>query len=168
MPQRKPARIVPRRQDAARKLFVLDTNVLMHDPTSLFQFQEHDVYVPMAILEELDGNKKGVSEVARNARQASRFLEELVADAEHEIERGIPLDSRGNRAATGCLFLQTEAIDGELLASVADIDKVCERVVATTKQLRALTDIANDIDKAISYGKDVLDAATSALKAVPA
>jgi hypothetical protein len=59
-------------------------------------------------------------------------------------------------------------IDGELLASVADMDKVCERVVATTKQLRALTDIANDIDKAISYGKDVLDAATSALKAVRA
>ena len=55
------------------KLFVLDTNVLMHDPTSLFRFQEHDVYLPMATLEELDANKKGMSEVARNARQASRF-----------------------------------------------------------------------------------------------
>jgi PhoH-like ATPase len=135
MPQRKPARIVPRRQDAARKLFVLDTNVLMHDPTSLFQFQEHDVYVPMAILEELDGNKKGVSEVARNARQASRFLEELVADAEHEIERGIPLDSRGNRAATGCLFLQTEAIDGELPARLAG-GRTDNQIIAVVKFLQ--------------------------------
>ena len=59
------------------KLFVLDTNVLMHDPTSLFRFEEHDIYVPMATLEELDNNKKGMSEVSRNARQASRFLDNL-------------------------------------------------------------------------------------------
>ena len=51
------------------KLFVLDTNVLMHDPTSLFRFEEHDIYLPMVTLEELDSNKKGMSEVARNARQ---------------------------------------------------------------------------------------------------
>jgi PhoH-like ATPase len=119
MPQRKPARIVPGPQNSSRKLFVLDTNVLMHDPTSLFQFEEHDVYVPMATLEELDGHKKGVSEVARNARQASRFLEELVAGAEHDIGNGIPLDSHGNRAAGGSLFLQTEAINGELPARLA-------------------------------------------------
>ena len=60
------------------KLFVLDTNVLMHDPTSLFRFEEHDIYLPILTLEELDNNKKGVTEVARNARQASRFLDELV------------------------------------------------------------------------------------------
>ncbi|MCC7080021.1 MAG: PhoH family protein [Burkholderiales bacterium] len=119
MPNRKPARIVPRAQDSGRKLFVLDTNVLMHDPTSLFQFEEHDVYVPMATLEELDGHKKGLSEVARNARQASRFLEELVAAAKHDIGSGIPLDSSGNRAASGSLFLQTEAINGELPARLA-------------------------------------------------
>jgi PhoH-like ATPase len=119
MRERKPARIVPRQQNASRKLFVLDTNVLMHDPTSLFQFEEHDVYVPMATLEELDGHKKGVSEVARNARQASRFMEELVAGAEDDIGAGIPLDSRGNKAAGGCLFLQTEAISGELPARLA-------------------------------------------------
>src|SRR5690606_16535390 len=51
-----------------KKLFVLDTNVLMHDPSSLFRFEEHDVYLPMMTLEELDNNKKGMSEVARNAR----------------------------------------------------------------------------------------------------
>ncbi|MGL1779381.1 PIN domain-containing protein, partial [Vibrio parahaemolyticus] len=46
------------------KLFVLDTNVLMHDPTSLFRFEEHDIYLPMVTLEELDNHKKGMSEVA--------------------------------------------------------------------------------------------------------
>eukprot|EP01036_Dinobryon_divergens_P047014 gene47014-62954_t len=62
------------------KLFVLDTNVLMHDPSSLFRFAEHDVYLPMITLEELDNHKKGMSEVARNARQVSRSLDALVAD----------------------------------------------------------------------------------------
>src|SRR5437763_16346268 len=66
------------RLQTASKLFVLDTNVLMHDPTSLFRFEEHDIYLPILTLEELDAHKKGTSEVARNARQASRFLDELV------------------------------------------------------------------------------------------
>ena len=67
--------------DAARKLFVLDTNVLMHDPTSLFRFEEHDLFIPMMTLEELDANKKGLTEVARNARQASRMLDDIVSRA---------------------------------------------------------------------------------------
>ena len=62
-----------------RRIFVLDTNVLMHDPTAIFRFDEHDVYIPMIVLEELDAGKKGVSESARNVRQVSRFLDELIA-----------------------------------------------------------------------------------------
>ena len=73
------------------KLFVLDSNVLMHDPTSLFRFQEHDIYIPMVTLEELDNNKKGMSEVARNARQTSRFLDEIVCSAITDIDEGISL-----------------------------------------------------------------------------
>ena len=53
----------------ATKLFVLDTNVLMHDPTSLYRFEEHDLYVPIMTLEELDNNKKGTTEVARRPAQ---------------------------------------------------------------------------------------------------
>ncbi|MGH8143526.1 MAG: PIN domain-containing protein, partial [Steroidobacteraceae bacterium] len=52
---------------ATRRLFVLDTNVLMHDPTAIFRFEEHDIYLPMVVLEELDANKKGLSEASRNA-----------------------------------------------------------------------------------------------------
>src|SRR5688572_15408423 len=69
---------IPASKPDVQRLFVLDTNVLMHDPTSLFRFEEHDIYLPMYVLEELDAHKKGVTEVARNARQASRFLDELV------------------------------------------------------------------------------------------
>jgi PhoH-like ATPase len=100
------------------KLFVLDTNVLMHDPTSLFRFEEHDVYLPMFVLEELDNNKKGMSEVARNARQASRFLDGLVSESAQNIEAGVPLQSQGNKAATGRLFLQTQFITSELPANI--------------------------------------------------
>ena len=77
-----------------KKLFVLDTNVLMHDPTSIFRFKEHDIFLPMVVLEELDRGKKGTSEVARNVRQVSRFLDDLMADLTHdEIEHGLPLPS---------------------------------------------------------------------------
>ena len=90
------------------KIFVLDTNVLMHDPSSLFRFEEHDVYLPMMTLEELDNHKKGMSEVARNARQVSRTLDALVADIDDkEIDSGIPLSKLGNKDAGGRLFFQT-------------------------------------------------------------
>ncbi|GGI17680.1 PhoH family protein [Oxalicibacterium faecigallinarum] len=91
------------------KLFVLDTNVLMHDPTALFRFAEHDVYLPMITLEELDDHKKGMSEVARNARQVSRSLDALVSGVEETaIDEGIPLAKLGNRDAGGRLFFQTK------------------------------------------------------------
>ena len=97
------------------KLFVLDTNVLMHDPTSLFRFEEHDIYLPMVTLEELDTNKRGMSDVARNARQASRTLDALAADIdEQEIETGISLSRLGNKEASGKLFFQTKLQQGSL------------------------------------------------------
>jgi PhoH-like ATPase len=77
-----------------RRLFVLDTNVLMHDPTAIFRFQEHDVYLPMVVLEELDANKKGLSEASRNVRQVSRFLDDLMRDAtKDQIDAGLPLEA---------------------------------------------------------------------------
>ena len=113
MSQRKTASVVAR-FPAATKLFVLDTNVLMHDPTSLFRFEEHDIYLPILTLEELDAHKKGMTEVARNARQASRFLDDLVTahtgPGTEGISSGIPLTEKSGGAATGRLFLQTEAI----------------------------------------------------------
>ena len=106
------------RAAAAVKLFVLDTNVLMHDPTSLFRFEEHDVYLPMVTLEELDDNKKGMSEVSRNARQASRFLDDIVSHGEGDIENGYSLKAKSGEA-TGRLFLQTHSVQAEIPESVA-------------------------------------------------
>ena len=103
---------------ASIKLFVLDTNVLMHDPSSLFRFQEHDIYLPMQTLEELDNNKKGMTEVARNARQASRFLDQIVSDPQSDMTAGIPLDAHSGGGATGNLLLQTQAVDGHLPAAL--------------------------------------------------
>ena len=103
---------------ARTKLFVLDTNVLMHDPLSLFRFQEHDIFVPMMTLEELDANKKGMSEVARNARQASRLLDEIVSAGAADMRRGIALLTPSHGIATGHLFLQTDAIHSVLPVSL--------------------------------------------------
>ena len=93
------------------KLFVLDTNVLMHDPMSLFRFEEHDVFLPMIVLEELDGHKKGMTEVARNARQASRSLDSLAAALGADMSQGLPLNATGFVEASGKLFFQTQPLD---------------------------------------------------------
>lgn len=95
------------------KLFVLDTNVLMHDPTSLFRFEEHDIFIPIMTLEELDNHKRGMTEISRNVRQASRSLDDMLAKA-GDIEAGIPLQEPSNNLASGRMFLQTEAISAEL------------------------------------------------------
>ncbi len=134
MTQRKPASAVTR-LPANIKFFVLDTNVLMHDPTSLFRFEEHDIYIPMATLEELDGNKKGMSEVARNARQASRFLDEIVTGNEHDIENGIELSAHNGGDASGRLFLQTQSIPGDLPARLAG-GKADNQIIGVVKFLQ--------------------------------
>ncbi len=100
------------------KLFVLDTNVLMHDPMSLFRFEEHDIFLPMIVLEELDGHKKGTTEVARNARQVSRSLDALAAPHGADIASGLKLDSTGHREAGGALFFQTSPMEAKLPISL--------------------------------------------------
>ena len=107
---------------ADKKLFVLDTNVLMHDPTSVFRFAEHDIFLPMVVLEELDRAKKGTSEVARNVRQVSRFLDELMSSAsKKDIDSGLPLPSPNSLhtapdddANCGHLFFQTQLQPAQL------------------------------------------------------
>ncbi|NMQ29085.1 PhoH family protein [Candidatus Accumulibacter phosphatis] len=101
-----------------RKLFVLDTNVLMHDPSSVYRFQEHDIFLPIMTLEELDNHKKGMSEIARNARQVTRTLDEIVSSIDDAIDQGIELDEASRGLASGRLFLQTEAIASELPAGL--------------------------------------------------
>jgi PhoH-like ATPase len=105
---------------ATRRLFVLDTNVLMHDPTAIFRFEEHDIYLPMVVLEELDANKKGLSEASRNARQVSRFLDDMMRGVTKEqIDAGLTIPgsysgNHGKKAPAGRLFFQTRELSGGL------------------------------------------------------
>ncbi len=102
-------RTVTRKAVAAevRHIHVLDTNVLMHDPQSLFRFEEHDVYIPLEVLEELDKHKKGHEEIARNSRTASRTLDAIFSSETIDMKKGMSLVDASDGLATGNLFIQT-------------------------------------------------------------
>ncbi len=120
----------------SKRIYVLDTNVLMHDPTALFKFEEHDVFLPMQVIEELDNAKKGTSEVSRNARQVSRFLNELIvgAGADH-IQAGITLThpqglQLKSRGQIGKLYFQVKPADpGRTFGTVAPDNKILASVL---------------------------------------
>ena len=141
-PEPKPRTAKPRGAGPA-KLFVLDTNVLMHDPMSLFRFDEHDVYLPMITLEELDDHKKGMTEVARNARQVSRDLDALAANmgsrkaqgAADGLGEGLPLAHTGHREAAGKLFFQTHLVNVTLPAGLPQ-GKADNQILGVVQALR--------------------------------
>lgn len=139
--QEKPGKKV-RLPVAQRKLFVLDTNVLLHDSNSLFKFEEHDVFLPMIVLEELDHQKKGMSEVARNARQVSRFLDTLVGNAA-KLDKGVALNGAGNIEALGSLLLQTTAMHATLPVELppGKADNAILSVVHALQALHAKRDV---------------------------
>ena len=130
------------RQFIGKKLFVLDTNVLMHDPASIFRFKEHNLFIPMVVLEELDRAKKGLSDVSRNVRQASRFLDELISDADQQtINDGLPLSKLTNNLTSdqqsGRLFFQTHQLSHllpeDLPGQIAD-NSILSTVLALAKE----------------------------------
>ena len=101
-------------EQSPKKLFVLDTNILIHDPSALFRFKEHDIYLPMIVLEELDHGKKGLSDSARNVRQANRYLDAIIKKASaSDILHGIQLTppdhiKTDSQEFFGKLFFQSE------------------------------------------------------------
>jgi PhoH-like ATPase len=142
-------------QAGTTKLFVLDTNVLMHDPSSLFRFEEHDVYLPMMTLEELDNHKKGMTEVARNARQVSRTLDALVSNTDDDaIENGIELSKLGNKDAKGRLYFQTRMQTADLPLGLP-VGKADNQILAVVRSLeadqpgRAIVLVSKDINMRI-------------------
>ena len=97
---------------------------MLHDPSCLFRFEEHDVYIPLIALEELDAHKKGTTETARNGRSVSRMLDQLMAASPNDLEQGIPLNTLNKISFTdqlGRLFFQTQLIsssDAELIKAL--------------------------------------------------
>ena len=132
MPVRKPKKTVA---TGPSKLFVLDTNVLLHDPMCLFRFEEHDIYLPMIVLEELDGHKKGMTEVARNARQTSRTLDALAGAPDADITAGLALNSTGHTDARGKLLFQTQPLNYSLPTSLPQ-GKADNQILGVVEALR--------------------------------
>src|SRR5688500_18413618 len=126
----------------------------MHDPTSLFRFDEHDVYLPIATLEELDQHKRGLSDVSRNARQASRFLDEIVTGDLETIKKGLLIRTREGQQSRGKLFLQTEAMNGSLPSTLAS-GKTDNQILSVVRSLqerepqRELVLVSKDINMRI-------------------
>jgi PhoH-like ATPase len=120
--------ISTRKHISGKRLFVLDTNVLMHDPMALIAFDEHDLFIPMIVLEELDANKKGISEIARNVRETNRLLDTLIGDASAaDIEKGLSLErivsaglgsskpmGKGRKGQLGKLYFETRPLQYNL------------------------------------------------------
>ena len=155
----------PAKTAGPAKLFVLDTNVLMHDPMCLFRFEEHDIFLPMIVLEELDSHKRGMTEVARNARQASRMLDALAGAKDADIGTGLRLDSTGHREALGKLQFQTQPLPLDLPSGLpqgkAD-NQILGVVSALRRQLapRAVVLVSKDINmrvKARALGLEAED-----------
>ncbi|WP_019533040.1 PhoH family protein [Paenibacillus ginsengihumi] len=79
-----------------KKIFVLDTNVLLQDPNAIYAFEDNEVIIPAIVLEEIDSKKRNADELGRNARQISRMLDGLRNQGKERLFEGIPLPSGGS------------------------------------------------------------------------
>ncbi len=143
------------KQNGERKLFVLDTNILMNDPSAIYHFDEHDIYLPMVVLEELDNHKTGLSETARNVRQTNRMLVELMSNATHEqIVEGLPIPNFGHHEHTytpGRLYFQTDEFS-QVSPTALPGHKVDNSILATALGLQKLY---SDKKQVIIVSKDI-------------
>ena len=149
------------KEEKAVKLFVLDTNIMMHDPSAIYRFEEHDIYLPMVVLEELDSHKTGLSEVARNVRQTNRMLVELMSNASHqEIVAGLPIPgylTSDKGKSSGRLFFQTDDFEQVKHAALPG-HKADNTILATALGLqkkypnRQVVIISKDINLRIKAG----------------
>lgn len=142
-------------------LFVLDTNVLMHDPNAIFKFEEHDVFLPMAVMEELDDHKKGNSEVARNVRETTRNLVALIDGESHaDILKGIPISKVAPKIEGlefGKIYFQSHSYESTLPSDVSRF-KADTHILGTTRDLQErfpshqITLVTKDINMRIKAG----------------
>lgn len=146
---------------SGKRLFVLDTNVLIHDPSAIYRFDEHDIYLPMIVLEELDSGKKGTSEFARSVRHINRLLDEIVAGKQYEaIVKGLPITPPFNHDSSrhwGRLFFQTHELSAQLPHSMPG-QKADNSILSTTLALQKekpdvfITLVSKDINLRIKAG----------------
>ena len=111
-----------------KKIFVIDTNVLLHDPRAIFSFEENDVIIPIVVIEELDKFKKGIDEIGRNARQVSRILDEFRQKG--NLSKGVQLEGGGNLRVE-LNHQSPQHLPNELIATKAD-----NRILSTALNLK--------------------------------
>ena len=125
---------------SSKKVFVLDTNVLLHDPKAIYNFQEHDVVIPIVVIEEIDHFKKDQTEIGRNARSVSRFMDRLRAQG--SLSKGVKLDGGGilkvdvtqHPFDIQFFSLDKHKVDNHILGCAQELLKVRkEKVVLVTK-----------------------------------
>lgn len=110
-----------------KKIYVLDTNVLVHDPDSIFKFDDNDLVIPIAVIEELDKLKKGNDEVARNSRRAIRNLDELRSLG--DFVQGVPMEGGG------ILTIELNHQDQMLLTGDLPLKNNDNRILCVAKSL---------------------------------
>jgi PhoH-like ATPase len=113
-----------------KKVYILDTNVFLHDPLAMLRFEENDVVVPITVIEEIDAFKKDQSEIGRNARQLSRQLDSFRQQA--HLTEGVSLESGG---ILKVVLFTTEAFD--MLPPELQTDKADNRILAVALQMKA-------------------------------
>jgi PhoH-like ATPase len=125
------------------KTYVLDTNVLLYDPGAIFQFEEHDVVLPIVVIEEVDRFKKDLNETGRNARQLARHLDTLRVSGKGRLAQGVKLDSGGTLRVDLCdcevdwrWADKHHQADNQILAVARELNNKAERpgrVIVVTK-----------------------------------
>lgn len=117
-----------------KKIFVLDTSVLVHDPQALKVFQDNDIVIPIAVVEEIDSHKKRQDDIGRNARWVSSFLDKLRSNGHLDV--GIPL---GENRGTIRVELNHQQIDR--LPAALDRTKIDNRIIAVALALKDSSDL---------------------------
>jgi PhoH-like ATPase len=123
-------------RDSSRKVYVLDTNVLLYDPDSLVAFGDNDVVIPVVVIEEMDNFKKDLNETGRNARLVSRRLDELRQNK--ALSQGVQLKNGG------ILRVYVEKKVFDLLPAELHISKADNRILSVALALKQ-TDQKQDV-----------------------
>lgn len=156
---------MPGASQARRKMYVLDTNVLIHDPNALLNFEEHDVIIPMTVLEELDSLKSGKQAVAADCRQAIRNIDKLLGDASpKDIEKGVPIvrAKKADPLGTLSILMSTEHLGNHSLPEHLNDNKIINTLAALQNQhkSRDIILVSKDINmrlKARGFGVEAQD-----------
>lgn len=117
----------------ARKTYVIDTNVLLHDPDAISKFKDNDVVIPLTVLEDLDGMKRFSDELGKNARYVIRYIDGLKARKEGDIHSGVKIENGTNVR----IFVDTKP--GEKVDFPLSADRAANRVLYVAYKLREST-----------------------------